>query len=333
VKLVQSHREGNEVYFFPGAKYDCLLAQYGEAMNYLLMDMGVEDLEVLAPPQDLLMKLLGMKGAVLLWRGLVAVDLLVKVACERRPYEKLKGQTDEAHRANLRDIEEGLADGNIHAILERCVERLAKIPVTRDKRPLIGIAGDMYTRLHPVANHDLFLKLEGMGCEVWPSPFLVDSVDFGMGKSFYKFLKNRKLHILVLHGLLKLRKEFETSRIRNNLRRALPRFDEPGFREVVENASSYVGFDNNNIVLLNVSKMVDFAQRGADGVINAICFNCMLGTISGAISTRIREDFDNIPIPTLVYSGTDESSENTKLEAFVYQVQQNFKRKRTALSL
>jgi len=78
------------------------------------------------------------------------------------------------------------------------VQRLAKIPVIRDRRPLIGIAGDIYTRVHPVANHDLFLKLEGMGCEVWPSPFLVDSVDFGMGKSFYKFLKNRKLHTLVL---------------------------------------------------------------------------------------------------------------------------------------
>jgi predicted nucleotide-binding protein (sugar kinase/HSP70/actin superfamily) len=141
-------------------------------------------------------------------------------------------------------------------------------------------------------------------------------------------MKNHKLLILALLGILKLRKEFETRRIRDNLREALPRYDEPSFREVVANASSYVGFDNNNIVLLNISKMVDFAQRGADGVINAICFNCMLGTISEAISTRIREDFDNIPIPTLVFSGTDGSSENTKLEAFVYQVHQSFKSKK-----
>jgi len=72
---------------------------------------------------------------------------------------------------------------------------------------------------------------------------------------------------------------------------------------------------------------VDFVKHGADGVINAICFNCMLGTISGAVATRIRKDFEDIPIPTLVFSGSDISSEKTKLEAFVYQVQQYAKRR------
>jgi len=331
VKLAQSQREGNEVYFFPGAKYDCLLAQYSEAMSYILMDMRVEDLEILAPPQDYLLQMLGIKGASLLWRGLVAVDLLVKAACERRPYEQIKGQTDEAHRANLRDIEEGLANGDFHSILRRCVRRLQEISVERDHRPLIGIAGDIYTRIHPVANHDLFLKLEELGCEVWPSPFLVDSVDFGMWKSLHKSIRDLNFRASFLLGLLNLRKEYETKRIRGNLRDALPRYDEPSFREVLTNASSYIGFDNNNILLLNISKMVDFAKRGADGIINAICFNCMLGTVSEAISTRIREDFHNIPIPTLVYSGTDSSAENTKLEAFVFQIQQFYKRKQSAL--
>lgn len=332
VKFAQSKREGNEVYFFPGSKYECLLAQYGEGMNYLLKDMGVNDMEVLAPTQDHLVRLMGMKGARLLWRGLVAVDLLVKVACERRPYERQKGVTDEVHAANLRDIEEGMANGDFHAVLNRCVQRLQDIQVEREQRPLIGIAGDIYTRHHPVANHDLFLKLEDLGCEVWPSPFLVDQVNFGLWKSFYRSIKEHKLQASFLFGLLNLKKEFETWKVRRDLQETMPRHDEPNFRKVLENSSSYMGLDNNNLLFLNVSKMVDFAQRGADGVINAICFNCMLGTISGAISTRIREDFDNIPIPTLVYSGTGHPSEDTKLEAFVFQAKHFHKRKSAALS-
>jgi hypothetical protein len=67
--------------------------------------------------------------------------------------------------------------------------------------------------------------------------------------------------------------------------------------------------------------MVDYVRRGADGVINVICFNCMLGAISEAISAQIKRDHDRIPIPTLIYSGSDSPSDNTKLEAFVYQVQ------------
>ncbi|MFC2164886.1 acyl-CoA dehydratase activase [Acidobacteriota bacterium] len=330
VKYAQSQREGNEVYFFPGSKYECLLAQYGEGMNYILSDIGVNDMEVLAPSQEYLVRLMGMKGARLLWRGLVAVDLLVKVACERRPYERLKGQTDEVHSANLRDIEEGMANGDFHAILNRCVQRLQDVRIDREERPLIGIAGDIYTRHHPVANHDLFLKLEELGCEVWPSPFLVDQINFGLWKSFYKSIKEHKLHASFLLGLLNMKKEFETWKVRRDLQETMPRYDEPSFRKVLENSSSYMGLENNNMLFLNVSKMVDFAQRGADGVINAICFNCMLGTIAGAISTRIREDFDNIPIPTLVYSGTGHHSEDTKLEAFVFQVKHYHKRNKAA---
>jgi predicted nucleotide-binding protein (sugar kinase/HSP70/actin superfamily) len=81
-------------------------------------------------------------------------------------------------------------------------------------------------------------------------------------------------------------------------------------------------------LLLNIAKMVDFVKQGADGVINVICFNCMLGTISGALVQKIRKDFRNIPIPTLIYTGTESAAEQTRLEAFVYQVQQ-FAKKRS----
>jgi hypothetical protein len=74
--------------------------------------------------------------------------------------------------------------------------------------------------------------------------------------------------------------------------------------------------------------MVDYAKRGADGIVNVICMNCMLGTISEAISTQIKRDFDNIPIPTLVFSGSDISAVNTELEAFVYQVKRIAEKRR-----
>lgn len=46
------------------------------------------------------------------------------------------------------------------------------------------------------------------------------------------------------------------------------------------------------------------------------------------ISAQIKRDYGKIPIPTLVYCGTDGPSENTKLEAFVYQVQRFAQKKR-----
>lgn len=47
-----------------------------------------------------------------------------------------------------------------------------------------------------------------------------------------------------------------------------------------------------------------------------------------ALAQKIREDFRNIPIPTLIYTGTESAVEQTRLEAFVYQVQQFAKKRK-----
>ena len=328
IKFARSEREGNEVYYFPGTNNICLLAQYGEGMNYVLDDLEIKDLEVLSPTAGFLFRVLGTPGLKLLWQGLVAVDLLVKAACELRPYEAHSGQTDQTHRQNLREIETGLANGSFHAAWKNCVERINDIPVQKEWRPVIGIAGDIYTRQHPFANHDLFHKLESMGCEVWPPPFFVDDVDFGMRKSISDDFKTKKYRNLAAKGILSLRKDYETWKIKKKLRGALDHMSEPAYKEVLKLSAPYINPDNNRILLLNIAKMADFARRGADGVINVICLNCMLGTVSEAISAQIRRDYGKIPIPTLVFSGSDSSSDKTKLEAFVYQVLRFAQKKR-----
>jgi len=52
-KAARSPRQGGEVFLFPGARYICLVTQFGEALKYLLRDLGVKDLSVLAPPWTL----------------------------------------------------------------------------------------------------------------------------------------------------------------------------------------------------------------------------------------------------------------------------------------
>ena len=58
---------------------------------------------------------------------------------------------------------------------------------------------------------------------------------------------------------------------------------------------------------------------GADGILNANCFNCMLGTVSAAITARLRDDHAGVPIANLSYSSV-EGSQRAVLEAFLHQV-------------
>jgi predicted CoA-substrate-specific enzyme activase len=328
VKFGLSERRGNEVFFFPGSKYTCVLTQYDKAMAYLAEDLGIADLEVFAPVGDQLSQILSLKGLKFLWQGLVAIDLLVQASCGLRPYEIKKGATDEAHAANIRDVEAALAAGDVSPALKRCADRLKSIATRRERRPVVGIAGDIFTRINPVANHDLFLKLEELGCEVRPSPFFIDEVDFDLARSLRQKIVRRKFGASSIMAILYLRKELERAKVRRRLGTAIPLAKDLTYSDVVKSTMPYVGVDGNRFLFLNIARMVDFARQGADGVINAICFNCMLGTVSAAIASRIRKDYDQIPIPTFVYTGSELTSERTRLEAFVYQVRQYAKRKK-----
>jgi predicted CoA-substrate-specific enzyme activase len=326
-KLALSKRPGNEVFFFPGSKYACVLAQYDTAMAYLAEDLGITDIDVFSPVDDQLNRILTLKGMTVLYRGLVAIDTLVQASCALRPYEVRKGATDEAHAVNIRDVEAALAARDLGPALDRCAARLKSIAVRKERRPVVGVVGDIFTRINPVANHDLFLKLEELGCEVMPPSFFIDEVDFSVGKGLRTKFVSRKYGKSSVQALLYLRKELEKAKVRRRLGKALRLAKGPSYADVVEFTSPYVGIEGNRFLFLNVAKMVDFARRGADGIVNAVCFNCMIGALSSGISASVRRDFGNIPIPTFVYTGSGLASERTRLEAFVYQVRQQAGRK------
>ena len=116
-----------------------------------------------------------------------------------------------------------------------------------------------------------------------------------------------------------LRKNLESWRVKRMFRGQVRPADEPGFQDVLDMASPYLGPGQNEVLILNVAKTVEFARRGADGILNAACFNCMLGTVSASITGRIRDDHGGIPIANLVYSAV-EGSQRAVLEAFLHQV-------------
>jgi hypothetical protein len=190
------------------------------------------------------------------------------------------------------------------------------------------VAGDLFTRINPAANHDLFLKLEALGCEVLPPSFFIDEVDFNLGKGLRTQLVGRKYGQSSVLALLYLRKELEKAKVRRRLGRAVPFAKDPAYSDIVKSTTPYLGIDANRFLFLNMAKIVDFARRGADGVINAVCFNCMIGAASAVLSASVRTDYSNIPIPTFIYAGSELVSERTRLEAFVYQVRQSARRKK-----
>jgi predicted nucleotide-binding protein (sugar kinase/HSP70/actin superfamily) len=308
-------------FLYPGTTIPCLLSQFSTGFELDLERQGLGNVSIISPWSRRMLTLFGMRGATQLWRGIVTTDLLVRWVCQTRPYEHVRGESDAVHRENLLDLSESLARDDLDSFCRRAEQRMRSVAAVRSSpRPLVGVAGDVYTRINGAANLGLWHRLEALGCEVWPGPLLIDNLDFGLPDEVWQKLRAGSYRDALVAGLLTIRKDWTAWPLRRRFGRLLERPDEPDHRRTLELATRYVGPRSQQLFLLNVAKIVDFARRGADGIVHAICLNCMLGTASAAFLDRIREDHDGIPIAHLVYAGSENAALETRLETFVHQV-------------
>jgi predicted CoA-substrate-specific enzyme activase len=309
------------VFFFPGTSLPCLLHEYGPAMQAMLGELGIKGIQVSSPDGEQLLSTFGFRAIERFYLGLVAIEILMKAVCQVRPYERTEGSTDRVHQQNLERIEAAIAGGAILDALKQSLECLGEVPLVPERnRPVVGIAGDIYTRVNPIANQDLVHWMEAQGLEVWPSPFQIDLLDFGISQQFHHSLASRDLAGTLLYGPVALWRALHQWRVRNVVGARLARGEEPDYEKVKRLAAPYMPNEAHELLFLNIAKIADFAKGGADGIINAICFGCMVGNASAAVIERIRKDYDDIPIMTAVYANGEDPSRRMMLEAFVSQV-------------
>ncbi|MCC6132002.1 MAG: hypothetical protein IT186_18930 [Acidobacteria bacterium] len=329
LKLTEDEREaGQTVFFFPGTSIPCLLHEYGNGMEGILRELAIEGFRVSSPNGAQLISAFGIEAMDKFYVGLLAIEILVKAVCQIRPYECEKGRTDEVHRANLERIESAIGSGDVFTALRESLVHLEAIPVLRGaERPVVGIAGDIYTKVNPAANADLMHWLEDQGLEVWPSPFQIDVVDLGISRRLYQSATGLDLPSLLVNGSIALRRAVDLWKVRGVVGSRVTRHQEPGYLELKKLAAPYMPNESHELLFTNVAKIVDFAAGGADGIINAICFGCMIGNASAAVIEKIRRDYGDLPIITAVYSGIDDPSRRMVLDAFVSQVKNHHRRR------
>jgi predicted nucleotide-binding protein (sugar kinase/HSP70/actin superfamily) len=71
-----------------------------------------------------------------------------------------------------------------------------------------------------------------------------------------------------------------------------------------------------------MGKSEDFAKRGLAGIVSVIPFNCMPGNTVTALSQALRRRHSNIPFLNLDYDGFIDSSRESKIVNFMWQVKE-----------
>jgi predicted CoA-substrate-specific enzyme activase len=314
---------------FYGASYmgPCLLPQYMMGMSLVMKRLGLDDVTFLNLTDPPTMKELGKGYIAKLVLGLLAIDRLYKWKVEIEPYEIVRGEVERVHQENMRMLEDAMAEGGFLGALDSAIQRMNSVPLREDcgNKPKVGVIGDIYTRINPYANSDLYKKLENMGFEVWSSAMMIDIAWLGSEQWHEElYRKGKFLDAMFALGMLpftRLARWFVNRRFPNTIRTP----EERHFKEVKKSCEKVCSYWIDRLISMNIARIEDFAQSGASGVLNVMCHNCMIGTVTASLLPSLQDGIDRTVLGTLIYEGLKSTHNDNRLQAFADQIKERSK--------
>jgi len=324
-------------FLMPSALGPCRFGQYNRFHRMVLDDCGFSEAEIFALDQtknySRHLKTFGPRFHRRAWQGLMIVDLLQKVSRQTRPYEVNPGETDRLYKELLdrlcKDAEEGR---DLYKTAEAARDAFAAVPVDRSTpKPRIGIVGEIYVRSNPFANNFAVKRIEELGGEACLPPLeeWLDYIDY-IRKEDYR---RDKEYLQLLNDQIKnYVQEREVKRLSRIFDGVINEFlYEEEMAHVIERGLPYMNDAVRGEAILSIGRSEEYLEKGFHGVVNVLPFNCLPGNIVNALLNRFSKLHPHIPVLKMVYDGLEQASEETRLEAFMYQARQLAEAKEAAV--
>ncbi len=214
------------------------------------------------------------------YRMVYQMDQLEKRIKRERAYELKRGDFSKAWKSIVQEYEGCWNHGALTRAWKKACSLLDAIPlrpVNEKERIRVGIVGEIYVVMESATNMDIEENLNRLGVEVESGQYISDWV-------------NHNLH--------------------------------PGFlgtspsHKVIEKAKRFVGMNFGGHDMENVGWMVDYRDRGFDGVIHLMPFGCLPELVTQSAIPTISKEL-GMPILSLSLDEQMGSVNNqTRLEAF-----------------
>lgn len=284
---------GAEGIVIVGGTGPCRFGYYGALQAEILADLGIKaEIIILEPPKEnakllksQLRRLIAprglrslIKGVILAWEQLRALEILDNAALYARPRENKQGSTTHAYAKAVSELR---SENSVHAIRSttRHWQQQITALATKNIEPLrVGLVGEIYTILEPFVSLNILERLGDLGVEVYQIVSLYAWVRDHMLLNPLHLYSNKPL-LAKAHGYL----------------------------------SGWVGGHG----LETVARTVMCGENHYDGVVHILPFTCMPEIIAQSILPQISNDY-LIPVLSLVVDEhTGIAGFQTRLEAFV----------------
>jgi predicted nucleotide-binding protein (sugar kinase/HSP70/actin superfamily) len=219
-------------------------------------------------------------------RAIIYGDMLQRLSLRTRPYEKRGGDSARLVETWTRALCDGLIcsprESEHNAAMLHMAEDFAGIPVNDERRPRVGIVGEILLKFHPDANNHAANIIEAEGGEA-VLPDLIDFILYNLYDNVYRAQHLGGSLRAALGDYVRIR---IVEGMRGGARKALksfPRFGHmPTLKELMRMTSPVVSMGNQaGEGWLLTADMIHFIT---DGVPNILClqpFGCLPNHITG----------------------------------------------------
>jgi predicted nucleotide-binding protein (sugar kinase/HSP70/actin superfamily) len=345
------------VYFLPRSEGPCRFGLYSNYQRMVLDTFpGLKDLRIISLTTTDGYSLGGMldEGKTLNLRkagylSMVVADILDRLLWRVRPYEKAAGMTDAFIERSMHSMEAAFETYAPKKAFQKILHRLREIveegkriiDPTISRKPMVGIVGEIFLRMHVHANQNLIRVLERHGAEV-VNASLAEWVNYvsydGMREAKQRFvlaLKQRNLSSMTryLKQTIQMGGDFlyQSFRQRQAYRRVHPVLDlaedhDIRHLEKILQETGHFSFDVTTETCLSVASILQYGRVGFDGIVNIYPLTCMPGMATSAVVKPLMAKW-RIPHLDAPCDGTFQPGREAAVRTFMYQAHQHADRK------
>ena len=346
----------NYLYFLPEADGPCRFGMYNKFQRIVLDTIpGMDKVKIVSITTKDGYSLEGVieQERVLNFRkasyiAVVVADILERLLWRIRPYEKEKGITDDFIERAMGEMELLFETHGARNDFKKILDKLenitnhgrAHIDPAIPPKPLIGIVGEIFLRMHAHSNQNLIRILESQGAEVVNSSLAewVNYITYGElreNKTNFR-LKFQQLKLTDLRKNIRkivsfggdlFYQEMKQKQFYNRISRLIDLESDHkiGHLEKLLKKEDIFTFDVTTETCLSVAAILQFAKEGCNGVINVYPFACMPGMTTSALVKPIMNR-RRIPYLDTPYDGSYQPGRDTAIRTFMHQATQHYKR-------
>jgi predicted CoA-substrate-specific enzyme activase len=315
-------------FFMPTTNGPCRFGQYCHSHQLILDEAGLGEAQMITIDQatsfDSDLKMLDTGFRKLIWQVFVATDNIKKMLFQTRPYEIIPGESDRIYQECIRYLENIVENkGKLGDSGKYAKKLFSKVQTVKtQQRPLIGIIGEIYVRSNEFSNNFIIRRIEELGGEV-VAPTFHEWILYTDWERRADHLRKGEYAGYAKELIQSFVQKYYTRRETEPLRNVVENFlYEMPTDDLMKLSDDYLTENLRGEATLSMARAEEYARHGFNGVVNLTPFHCMPGTIANTLLVRFAKKYPNVPVLKMVYDGTQQSGEDTRLEAFMFQAKQ-----------